>query len=86
MNAAMHVDAVAMSAEKGTEQVADTATVTDTDSIADTDAAEDGEARRLPSGSSESPPFEPDKNVDKKESEINVLATRSRERRCPRRR
>lgn len=73
VNAAMHVNAVAMSAEKGTEQVADTATVTDTDSIADTDAAEDGECEEacpLVFGEPES--SEPDKNVDKKKSEINA--------------
>ena len=56
----MHVDAVAMSAEKGTEQVADTAKVTDTDSIADTADTEDGECE-------EACPlvFEPEPDPDK---------------------
>ena len=68
-NAAVHVNAVAMSAEKGTEQVADTATVTDTDSIADTDAAEDGECEEACPLVFGEPEPEPDKNVDEKKSD-----------------
>ena len=70
VNAAMHVNAVAMSAEKGTEQVADTATVTDTDSIADTDAAEDGECEEACPLVFGEPEPEPDKKKsDEKKSE-----------------
>ena len=66
-NAAMHVDAVAMSAEKGTEQVADTAKVTDTDSIADTADTEDGECEEACPLVFGEPEPDPDKaNVDVK--------------------
>ena len=71
VNAAMHVNAVAMSAEKGTERVADTATVTDADSIADTDAAEDGECEEACPLVFGEPEPEPDKKKsDEKKSEI----------------
>ena len=70
VNAATHVNAVAMSAEKGTERVADTATVTDTDSIADTDAAEDGECEEACPLVFGEPEPEPDKKKsDEKKSE-----------------
>ena len=70
VNAATHVNAVAMSAEKGTERVADTATVTDADSIADTDAAEDGECEEACPLVFGEPEPEPDKKKsDEKKSE-----------------
>ena len=70
VNAAMHVNVVAMSAEKGTEQVADTAKVTDTDSIADTDAAEDGECEEAcPLVFGEPEPNPDNANVDAKKSD-----------------
>jgi len=74
VNAAMHVDAVAMSAEKGTEQVADTAKVTDTDSIADTADTEDGECEEAcPLVFGEPEPDQKDKaNVDVKKSDKNA--------------
>ena len=74
VNAAMHVDAVAMSAEKGTEQVADTAKVTDTDSIADTADTEDGECEEAcPLVFGEPEPDQKDNaNVDVKKSDENA--------------
>ena len=77
-------NAVAMSAEKGTEQVADTATVTDADSIADTDAAEDGECEEACPLVFGEPEPEPDKNVDEKKSGTapeRLAASRRRPRR-----
>lgn len=71
VNAAMRVDAVAMSAEKGTEQVADTAKVTDTDSIADTADTEDGECEEACPLVFGEPEPDPDSqaNVDVKKSD-----------------
>ena len=86
VNAATHVNAVAMSAEKGTERVADTATVTDADSIADTDAAEDGECEGRARSSSESPSRSPTRrNPTRRKSETAPNAS-PRSRRRPRRR
>ena len=88
-NAAMHVDAVAMSAEKGTEQVADTAKVTDTDSIADTADTEDGECEEacpLVFGEPEPDPDKANVDVKKKSDKTAPDARRSPRRRCPRRR
>ena len=67
-----------MSAEKGTERVADTAMVIDADFIADTDA-EDGECEEVPARLRRAR-AEPDKETDEKKSET-APKRRSRSRR-----